>query len=81
MLRRLKLDSTSVILVIVINFVLTFAIPGISIAGHLGGFVVGGLVGLGLAYAPRQNRTPVQVATIAGMSVILAILTVVGMVT
>jgi membrane associated rhomboid family serine protease len=80
-LRRLKLDTSSVIPVIVINFILTFTIPNISIAGHLGGFVAGGLVGLGLAYAPRQSRNAVQVATIAGVSLILAMLTVVGMVT
>ena len=36
--------------------------PGISIAGHLGGLVVGALMALVLAYAPRGRRTLVQVA-------------------
>jgi len=59
-LRRLGRDASSVIPVIVINLVLTFTIPGISIAGHLGGLVTGAIAGAGLAYAPRQNRTLVQ---------------------
>jgi hypothetical protein len=40
-LRRLGRDASSVIPIIVINVVLTFTIPGISIAGHLGGLVTG----------------------------------------
>ncbi len=59
-LKRLGRDATSVIPIIVINIVLTFTIPGISIAGHLGGLVTGAVAGLGLAYAPRQNRTLIQ---------------------
>jgi len=39
-------------------------VPGISIAGHLGGFVVGGLIGAGMAYAPKERRSAVQAATI-----------------
>lgn len=79
-LKRLGRDTSSVVPVIVINLVLTFTIPGISIAGHLGGMVVGGLLGLGVTYAPREGRTAVQVASFVGMSVILAVLTVVSMV-
>lgn len=70
-LKRLGRDASSVIPVIVINVVLTFTIPGISIAGHLGGLVTGAIAGAGLAYAPRQNRTLVQSlilgATLAGL--------------
>lgn len=79
-LKRLRRDTSSVVPVLVINLVLTFTIPNISIAGHLGGLLVGALVAAGLAYAPRQGRTPVQVATIAGVAVVLAMLVVVGMV-
>ena len=38
-----------------INLVFTFTVPGISIAGHLGGLVIGALVALVLAYAPRRG--------------------------
>ncbi len=63
-LRKLGLNAASVLPVIVINLVFTISVPGISIAGHLGGFVVGGLVGAGLAYAPRERRSAIQAATI-----------------
>ena len=79
-LKRLRRDTSSVVPVLVINLVLTFTIPNISIAGHLGGLLVGALVAAGLAYAPRQGRTAVQVATIAGVAVILGMLVVVGMI-
>ncbi|WP_203915485.1 rhomboid family intramembrane serine protease [Rhizocola hellebori] len=73
-LRRLGRDASAVIPIIVINVVLTFTIPGISIAGHLGGLVTGAIVGAGLAYAPREHRTLVQtlvlVATFLGLMAI-----------
>lgn len=78
-LRRLGRDATSVIPIIVINVVLTFTIPGISIAGHLGGLAAGALCGLGLAYAPREHRTLVQTLALAGtFAALLAITVVVG---
>ena len=39
-----------------------FGPPGISVAGHLGGLVVGALMALVLAYAPRMRRTAFQAA-------------------
>jgi cytochrome b561 len=42
-------------LLIVLNLVLTFAIPGISWTGHLGGLAVG--VVIGLLLAPRDVTT------------------------
>jgi membrane associated rhomboid family serine protease len=44
---------------LVINLVLTFAIPGISWTGHVGGLIVGALIGLLLP--------PTQIATMGGM--------------
>jgi membrane associated rhomboid family serine protease len=77
-LKKLGRDASSVIPIIVINVVLTFTIPGISIAGHLGGLATGAIVGAGLAYAPRERRTLVQtlvlVATfLALMAITLAL--------
>ena len=40
---------------LVINLLITFAIPGISIGGHLGGLVAGGIVGYLLLH-PRSER-------------------------
>ncbi len=59
-MRRLGRDTSSVIPILVINLVFTFAVPGISIAGHLGGLVVGAVMALVLAYAPRSRRSLVQ---------------------
>ena len=58
------LSTAAVLPVIIINLVFTLSVPGISIAGHLGGLVVGGLVGGGLAYAPKERRSAIQAATI-----------------
>jgi membrane associated rhomboid family serine protease len=75
LLRRLGRDTSSVLPVIIINLVLTFSIPGISIAGHLGGMVTGGVLALGLAYAPQQNREVLHTATFAVVGLGLAGLT------
>ena len=72
--RKLGLDNSGVIGLILINLALGLFIPNISMAGHLGGLVTGGVVALGLAYAPRHARTPVQVATGAVVAVLLVIL-------
>jgi membrane associated rhomboid family serine protease len=80
-LKKLRRDTSSVVPILVINLVLTFTIPNISIAGHLGGLITGAIVAAGLAYAPRQSRTAVQTATVVGVALILAMLVVVGMVT
>ena len=63
-LRKLGLNAAAVLPIIIVNLVFTLTVPGISIAGHLGGFVVGGLIGAGLAYAPKEGRAAVQTATI-----------------
>jgi membrane associated rhomboid family serine protease len=71
--RRLKLDITALIPLLVINLLFTFTVPNISVAGHLGGLVTGCVVGLILAYAPPTRRTPFQVA---GCIVVLVLLLV-----
>jgi membrane associated rhomboid family serine protease len=58
--RRLGRDTSAVVPIIVINLIFTFTARNISIAGHLGGLVTGGLVAAILAYAPRANRTVIQ---------------------
>jgi len=74
-LRRLGRSTSSVVPVIVINLIFTITVPGISIAGHVGGLITGALVGAGVAYAPRAYRTPVQAGTAAATVLILGVLT------
>ena len=62
-LKRLKLDLRQAGIIIAINVIATFAIPGISWQAHLGGLVVGTLVGAAMVYAPAVNRTRWQIGT------------------
>ncbi|MFI6264307.1 rhomboid family intramembrane serine protease [Micromonospora sp. NPDC051006] len=60
--RKMGRDVSQVIPILVINLVFTLTVPGISIPGHLGGLVIGTLMALVLAYAPRGRRSLVQLA-------------------
>lgn len=62
---KLRLNPGGAIGIIAINLVLTVTIPGISLLGHLGGLVAGGLVMLGMLYAPEKRRTQFQFAAAA----------------
>jgi membrane associated rhomboid family serine protease len=70
-LRRLRLSVAPILPVIVINIVFTFTIANISVAGHLGGLIVGAIAAVVIAYAPRQRRNLVQAV---GLSIILLVL-------
>lgn len=76
-MRRLGRDTSSVIPVLVVNLVITFAVPGISIAGHLGGLVTGVAMALVLAYAPRARRTLFQAGGGVLIGLVLAGLTLI----
>ncbi len=57
---------------LLINLVITFAVPNISWQGHLGGFVGGALITGLLVYAPKGPRRPrVQWLGIAGLGVLV----------
>lgn len=74
LLRRVGRDASSLLSIIVINVVFTFVVPGISIAGHLGGLVTGAVAALGIAYAPQKNRTVVQYTILGAMFVAIAVI-------
>jgi len=80
-LRRLRMDTSAVVGVLVVNLVLTFAISQVSWAGHLGGLVAGSLVAVVLAYAPRPYRTPIQIAGNVALLVVLLALAMLRMLT
>jgi membrane associated rhomboid family serine protease len=75
-LRRLGLDARFMVLAIGLNFVVSFR-PGISLLGHLGGFVAGGLAALAMAYAPKASRTQLQVLAVGGLAAIMVALVLV----
>jgi membrane associated rhomboid family serine protease len=71
--RRLKRDISQLIPLLVVNLLFTFAVPNVSIAGHLGGLIVGGAVALVIAYAPPRNRTKIQLIGCAAILLVLLI--------
>jgi membrane associated rhomboid family serine protease len=59
---------------VVFNLVFTFLIPGISIGGHIGGLVGGGLVALAFMYLRRRPALAmVAVAGVGALSVAVAL--------
>jgi membrane associated rhomboid family serine protease len=70
---RLRLNPQPVLAVIAINAVISF-LPGISLLGHLGGFVVGVLATAALVYAPRDRQRLVQVGALAAIGALLVLL-------
>ncbi|MGI5285106.1 rhomboid family intramembrane serine protease [Nonomuraea polychroma] len=75
--RRLNMDVRGIAVLIAINLVITFLVPGISWTGHIGGLITGSLLAGAMAYAPKNNRTLWQVLTIVGALALLAVLVVV----
>ncbi|GIF25056.1 membrane associated rhomboid family serine protease [Actinoplanes tereljensis] len=71
--KRLKLDVTALIPLLVINLLFTFTVPNISVAGHLGGLIGGGAVAAVLAYAPATRRAQVQAIGCAVIFLVLLI--------
>jgi membrane associated rhomboid family serine protease len=72
-LLRLRRPYGQVVAVIVLNLVISQVVPGISIAGHVGGLVVGALAAAALVFAPARRRTLVQTAALVGLTVVLLI--------
>ena len=81
LLRRLKIPLGQVGGLIAVNLAITFLLPGISVAGHLGGLVVGAVATAALVYAPADRRVPVQTAMLGGLTLLLLALIAVRMVT
>jgi len=77
--RELGLDMQWLVGTIVLNFVFTFTVPGISIYGHVGGFIAGGLATAAIAGVPWRRRrlpTQVQVAGLAGLFAVIVLVIV-----
>jgi len=79
LLRRLRVPLGQVGGVIAVNLAITFLLPGISVAGHLGGLVTGAAVTAALVYAPAERRVPVQVGAVAGIAIVLLVAVVLRM--
>lgn len=54
--RRLGGETRSIVTLLVINLVITFAVPNIDWRAHVGGFLTGAALAAAFAYAPRTGR-------------------------
>ncbi len=72
MARKLRLDSRQVVLLIGLNLVITFVVPGIAWQDHVGGLIAGSLLTAAYVYAPRTNRALIQIgATVAVVALLV----------
>lgn len=75
--RRLAIDTTQIIGLIVINIALGFVISGIDWRAHLGGLITGGAVAAVFAYAPKKGQVAAQATGVLAVVALLAVLTLV----
>jgi membrane associated rhomboid family serine protease len=73
--RRLRLDSSRIITLIVLNLVFSFIYrSSIAWQAHIGGLITGAIIAAAYAYAPRKGRTAIQAgATVAVLAILAAI--------
>lgn len=74
-LRRTGRDASQILVLLVINLVLGFVVPGISWQAHLGGLLTGLVLGAVYVFAPRRTRT---VTGVVGTAIVLAALVLVA---
>jgi membrane associated rhomboid family serine protease len=72
--RKLHFEMRGIVGLIVINLVITFAAPGISWQGHVGGLVTGAAVAAAYAYAPKVHRNLVQTGASVALLLVFAAL-------
>jgi membrane associated rhomboid family serine protease len=75
--KRLRLDPRGIIVLIVLNLVISFAIPRIAWQAHVGGLVTGAALTAAFAYAPRNQRLLVQACATGAILALLVIATVI----
>jgi len=68
--RKLGRDTSSVMVLLAINFVFGLLVPRIDWRAHLGGLVVGALCAV-IAYAPASRRTAVQIGGLVAVAVLV----------
>ena len=71
--RGVKVMQTGIGALLVINLVLTFAVPGISIGAHVGGLAGGAVTGWFMLHPARQSKLAG-----AGMAAVVIVVSVVG---
>lgn len=75
--RRMGGSTGPVLGIIALNLFISVAVPRIDIRAHLGGLITGALLGVALAYAPRDRRALVQGGGFTAVALVLAAITAV----
>jgi membrane associated rhomboid family serine protease len=76
--RKLRLDVRGIVTIIAINLVFSLIYRStIAWQDHVGGLIAGVLTTAAFAYAPRKNRTAMQVAAAAVILAVLVVLVIV----
>jgi len=65
--RRLRVDARAVVGLIALNLVISFTVSGIAWQDHVGGLIAGTALTAAYVYAPRANRTLIQVTATSVM--------------
>jgi membrane associated rhomboid family serine protease len=69
--RHLGGNSRQLIIVIVINLVIGFVVPGIAWQAHVGGLLIGALVAFALVRTRDRQKRGIQLLSLAGVFVVL----------
>ena len=70
--RKLGGETRSILTLLVINLVITFAVPIIDWRAHVGGLITGSVVAAALAHAPRgDRRATFQTAACVGVGLLI----------
>ncbi|XVQ11163.1 rhomboid family intramembrane serine protease [Spirillospora sp. CA-255316] len=75
--RKLGGQVGPIVFLLVLNLVITFAVPSISWEGHIGGLATGAVLAVAYAYAPKARQQVVHVAASAAVLVLLVALVLV----
>jgi len=73
--RRLGGNARQMLVLIAINLVYGFIVPGIAWQGHVGGLIAGAAVAFVYLETPRINQRPLQVVLTAAVAVVLIVVT------
>ncbi len=71
--KRQKRDISTIVVIVGINLVSNL-FTNASLLGHLGGFVIGGLLTLALVKAPAKNRNTYQIGAVAAAALLLGVM-------